>query len=401
MGQVAQSPLPPSQRIDAIDVLRGFALFGVLAINLHTQFRVTLFEQFIDEPPASNLDRITSIFLSYTFEFKSIAIFSFLFGVGLAVQFDRLGNVGHRDRIMWRRLAILLTFGLIHLIFIWNGDILTQYAAAGLITLPLLKFSTRTVLIGGLACLLFYFTLPFITLPFSFPDEAWLISHIAEARHIYGTGGFYDIFAFRLQELPEIAKLLIYIFPRTLALILLGVTFWRSGMIDKIARRSGLYSACAVALIGIGLLCEAHQKGAITLMEADPFLPIWAKMVTNFINEFGPLALALGYVLGIITLVQRHGTNQLYAPMAAVGRMAFSNYISQSLILSLLFYGIGFGLMGQVGATSGLALSVAIYTGQAVWSQYWLNTHRFGPLEWAWRSLTYGKRQQWQAAGHI
>lgn len=391
MEQATESPLPPSQRVDAIDVLRGFALFGVLAINLDTQFRVTLFEQFIGEPASSSWDKIASIALSYIFEFKSIAIFSFLFGVGLAVQFDRLGNSGHRDRLMYRRLAILLAFGLVHLIFVWNGDILTQYAVAGLIVLPLLKLSTRHLLVSGLACLLFYFTLPFMTLPFSFPDETWLVAHIAEARHIYGTGGLYDIFAFRLQELPEIAKLLIYIFPRTLALILLGATFWRSDMIDKIAQRSAHYTAYAVSLIAIGLLCEAQQKGVIILLEVGPFSTMWIKIVASLINELGPPAIASGYVLGIIILVQRHGAKHRFAPMAAIGRMAFSNYILQSMILSLLFYGIGFGLMGHVGAASGLLISTVIYAGQAFWSQYWLKTHRFGPLEWAWRSLTYGK----------
>jgi len=118
--------------------LRGFALFGVLAINLDTEFRVTLYEQFFTERAAGALDRLAQTILSLGFEFKAITLFSVLFGVGLAIQFDRLAANPRRTMLLIRRLAVLLGFGLVHLLLVWNGDILTEYAIAGLLILPLL-----------------------------------------------------------------------------------------------------------------------------------------------------------------------------------------------------------------------------------------------------------------------
>src|ERR1051325_1632697 len=128
---------PISSRIEAVDVLRGLALFGILAINLDTQFRVTLFEQFL--PPSksgSMLDDSIAAFLKVAIEFKAFCLFSLLFGMGLAMQFEHLARRSDRTILLLRRLLALLAFGLIHLALIWNGDILTEYALAGFVVLP-------------------------------------------------------------------------------------------------------------------------------------------------------------------------------------------------------------------------------------------------------------------------
>src|SRR3954447_24588523 len=146
-------PVPAAERIWAIDALRGLALLGVLAINLHTEFRVSLFEQFLAPPRASGLDGLAATFLSFAFEFKAISLFSILFGVGLAIQHERLARSPRRLPLLFRRLLALLAFGLIHLFLIWNGDILTEYALAGLIVLPFL-FGPRWLLSCGAATFL-------------------------------------------------------------------------------------------------------------------------------------------------------------------------------------------------------------------------------------------------------
>src|SRR5215467_2812890 len=143
-------PVNPSDRIDSIDALRGVALLGVLAMNLVMEFRVSFFERFFLPVgrSASPLDRVVETVLMLAVDLKAFALFSLLFGVGLAIQFEHLSASPHRSLLLFRRLIVLLTFGLIHLCLIWNGDILTEYALAGLIVLPFL-FGPRWLLVNG------------------------------------------------------------------------------------------------------------------------------------------------------------------------------------------------------------------------------------------------------------
>src|SRR5262245_980657 len=138
-GAAPPRPTGSAERIDAIDVLRGIALLGVVAMNVVTEFRVSIFERFLFPKPAlSPIDGIVETILMLFVDLKAFALFSLLSGVGLAIQFERLGKSGRRAVLLVRRLAVLLLFGLIHLCLIWNGDILTQYALAGFIVLPFL-----------------------------------------------------------------------------------------------------------------------------------------------------------------------------------------------------------------------------------------------------------------------
>jgi hypothetical protein len=135
---VAAAPVNPGERIDAIDILRGIALFGVLAINVVNEFRVSFFEEFLPVPSTTGtLDRAVQTFLTMAVELKAMALFSLLFWIGMAIQFERLAPDPRRGRLLARRLAILLVIGVAHLFLIWNGDILTEYSLAGFIVLPL------------------------------------------------------------------------------------------------------------------------------------------------------------------------------------------------------------------------------------------------------------------------
>jgi uncharacterized membrane protein YeiB len=147
------SPVPTAtadhRRLESIDILRGLALFGVLSVNLVTEFRVSIFEQFLPQARERDLiNRAVIWFVHNALELKAFALFSFLFGVGMAMQFERLSNTGRPLYWLTRRLLVLLSFGLIHLLLIWNGDILTEYALARLMVLPLL-YASRKVLGSG------------------------------------------------------------------------------------------------------------------------------------------------------------------------------------------------------------------------------------------------------------
>jgi uncharacterized protein len=379
----SQGPIAPSQRIEAIDVLRGLALFGVIAINVVFEFRVDIFEQFL---PATGtlpaLDRILKDVLAAAVELKAFALFSFLFGVGLAIQFDRLANHPRRVALLVRRLVVLLLIGAVHLFLIWNGDILVEYAVAGLIVLPLLFGPGWLALVAATASLVFFVAMPLLPPVVEFPSQPWIRDHIAQAASAYGDGGFLDVLAFRIREIPAIFPLHVLIFPRTIALFLFGALVWRSGILRRASQHRRLLFGLAVG----GVVCG----GALTLAAEGYVAFGWSWRAREAVERLGGVILASGYGAAVIGLVSVPSGQRMLAWAAPVGRMAFSNYLAQSLLLGWIFYGYGLGLFGRLGVTAALAIGVVVYAVEVAISVWWLGRYRYGPVEWLWRSLMYG-----------
>jgi len=381
-GAAPPRPISPAERIDAIDVLRGLALLGVVAMNAVTIFRVSIFERFLfPKPPASPIDSAVETILMLAVDLKALALFSLLFGAGLAIQFERLARSERRNVLLIRRLVVLLAFGLIHLCLIWNGDILTEYALAGFIVLPFL-FGPRWLLaVAALASLGVYLAIQAFPPPGLWPGTPALGQDVAEAHRIYPTGGFLDVLAFRIREIPLIATLHVYIFPRTIGLFLLGAFAWRSGILRNPPLR--LLFAIAAACIGLG--------AALILAHAGRFVA--GGRIELLAEPLGTIVLALGYGAAIIGIANLERGKRLLGWAAPLGRMAFTNYLAQSVILGWIFYGYGLGLFGQLGVTSALAIAVAVYFAQVPFSAWWLGRYRYGPVEWLWRTLMYGAAQ--------
>ncbi len=360
------TPMPSTERIDAIDILRGIALFGVMAINLVMEFRVSIFEQFQGpQTLASPIDRAIETILTQAIELKAFALFSLLFGAGLAIQFDRLAASERRIVLLLRRLTVLLMFGIVHLCLIWNGDILTEYALAGFIVLPFL-FGPRWLLaVAALAFLALYLAMQAFPPEGLFPSRAVIFRDVMDANRIYATGGFLDVLAFRWRELALVAPLHVFIFPRTIGLFLVGALAWRSGIVQN--TRALLIIAVAAIALGAGFFGSVEPLGII--------------------------ALALGYGAAILGIARFDLGMTLLGWAAPLGRMAFTNYVVQSVIFGWIFYGYGLGLFGRLGITQALAIGIAVYVGQVLFSAWWLRRYRYGPLEWLWRTLMYGVRQ--------
>ncbi|WP_426408814.1 DUF418 domain-containing protein [Bradyrhizobium ganzhouense] len=360
-------PTSSAERIDAIDVLRGIALFGVMAINVVMEFRISIFDQFLGPRMlASPIDRAIETILTQAVELKAFALFSLLFGAGLAIQFDRLATSERRTALLVRRLAVLLVFGLVHLCLIWNGDILTEYALAGFIVLPFL-FGPRWLLtLAALVSLALYLAMQAFPPAGLFPSRAAIWQDVMDANRIYATGGFRDVLAFRLREIPLIASLHAFVFLRTIGLFLVGALAWRSGIVHN-AR-----SLLAIALPAIGLGAGLLYRG---------------------MEPLGTILLALGYGAAILGIAHFERGKKLLGWAAPLGRMAFTNYVAQSVIFGWIFYGYGLGLFGRLGITPALAIGIIVYAGQLRFSTWWLRHYRYGPLEWLWRSLMYGVRQ--------
>jgi uncharacterized protein len=375
-------PVNPSDRIDSIDALRGVALLGVLAINLVMEFRVSIFEQFLPAGrPASPLDRAVETVLMLAVDLKAFALFSLLFGVGLAIQFEHLSASPRRALLLFRRLIVLLTFGLIHLCLIWNGDILTEYALAGLIVLPFL-YGPRWLLAGGAAAFLGLYLAMQVWPPAGlFPSFGSIQRDVQEANQIYATGSFGEVLAFRLREIPLFVPLHIYMFPRTLGLFLFGAFVWRSGALRK--PHQVLLFSTATGCIGLGaFLILPGSSGAVAAMG-----------IGKLATPLGTILLALGYGALILAIANLASGKALLGWAAPLGRMAFTNYLAQSLIFGWIFYGYGLGLFGSIGAAKAFAIGLAVYIAQVFFSAWWLGRYRYGPVEWLWRTLMYGTLQ--------
>jgi uncharacterized protein len=285
--------------------------------------------------------------------------------------------------VLLRRLAVLLVIGLIHLVLIWNGDILTEYAVAGLVALPFL-FGPRWLLaVGALMFLTLYLMLPHLLPAGMFPGADLLTAHVAAANRIYGAGGFLDVLAFRIQELPLIVPLHSYVFPRTIGLFLFGSFVWRIGILHKPSAHSPLLLGSAAGAICLGaVLTFATANG------------IFGSGWFNFhAGQLTPVVLAIGYAAAVIGLTNFAGGRSLLGWAAPLGRMAFTNYLAQSIIFGWIFYGYGLGLFGRLGAASALGIGIAVYIGQVLFSAWWLGRYRYGPVEWLWRTLMYGVSQ--------
>ncbi len=354
-GSPRLQPVETSERYAVLDLVRGFALFGVLLVNLLYFFRVSLFDHIVNphsHPGAVN--QAVDDFVARWIEFKAFDLFALTFGVGVAVQAERASNAG---AFLLRRFLILLAFGLLHMTLVSNVDILTLYALCGIALIAFLRLPAVALAILGTAAVFAPSILPVPALP----GAAALRAHAAEATRVYSQGTFAAMPAFRWQEtLRLIVPLLLAVAQRTFGLMLAGIAIWRSGIIrDPGRHRRLLWSICALAAaIGIGLKLDV------------------------------PLAVAYG--AAVLAWRRSERAKRWTAPFEAAGRMAFTNYLTQSLVFAAVFN--GFGLFGRIPTAAAAASGVAFYSVQLGFSRWWLARHRFGPFEWVWRSLTYGRR---------
>jgi uncharacterized protein len=323
----------------------------------------------------------TDYAIAFLLESKAFAIFSFLFGVGMAMFFDRARRLGRKRAsvLLLRRLAVLAIFGFLHML-VWNGDILLLYALAGLFAFPALLVGPRMALCLAVAVVLPY--LVGVTLP-GLPSQATMLSHGAAATRVYGSAGFREIIVFRSQETYRyILPLLLGSLPRVLALIFVGMASYRLGWLADRPRHSRRY--LAAALVGLAIGCGARSL---------ELLAVRSETLARLASTFASVPFAFGYValfLWASADPQRRSLVHIFAP---IGRMALSNYLFQSVLLGFVFFGYGLGLFGRLASAPVSAGGIVLYSVQVCVSRAWLECFRFGPVEWLWRSLTWGCAQ--------
>ena len=383
------APVARQARIEDIDVIRGFALFGVLMMNLATAFRIPFFAG----PPSmgTGIDHVVGRAEFLLLANKSMSLFSILFGAGLAIFLER-ASARDPHGAMWllaRRLLLLLAFGLAHIFLLWNGDILVSYALTGLLALLFIRLRPSVLLATSAACIL----LP--SLGVAWPallalSDTHVAGHYEEALRVYGTGSYLDIVRFRAHEVVHIVwRAYVYFWPHELKNMLVGIVIWRSGILR--APLEHLRTLRWTALVGIVLGSSfAIHRAIIAELYDTPAPPSVGRSLLFWTSL---LLFSLGYGAGIILLLHSTRSRKWVAAVAPLGRMAFTNYLTQSIVFSTVFYGYGFGLVGKLGYAITALVGVGFYILQGIFSTIWLRHFRFGPFEWAWRSLTYGQLQ--------
>ena len=392
------APVDYRGRIQAIDVIRGFALFGVVWMNLFENTTRMVPHALLAALSTAPADRVVGFLSSWLMQGKAQCLFGILFGFGFAVFSERVARRQANARLLYaRRLTALLVFGWAHLVFLWWGDILHDYALLGFLLLltPRLPSPLMLALAVALLCL----SGPLATLVASMaghdlPAElgyahAQLNRALWQSLSAGDYGATVRASLLRLRLLYDGAGAITLVAP-LIGQFLLGAWLFRQGWLQDVAAHGRLFRrAVGIGLpIGIALAWLAPLR---RLLPATAILPV---PLADIFDDIGTLVLALGYGAAIALLATCRSTATPVVGLAAFGRMALTNYVAQSFFYFFIEDGFGLDLFTRTGVTTDLAFGVMVSLCQIALSTWWLGRFGFGPLEWLWRSVTYGKWQQ-------
>ena len=424
------APVDAPHRVVTLDVLRGFAILGVLVANT-----LTFAYPMASSPPGAEAwrgtgwaDRIAALLVGLLVEGKFYTLLSVLFGVGLAMQAGRAKAAGRPFGPFYlRRAAVLFSIGVLHGVLLYAGDILAFYAIVSVAALPFLKLPPRwltaaaltSALLGVATLSLYAWSHPARPYPaprdWSVPGEQLrqsldpiergaadvleragvqrqqFFDMMADEARIYRAGSWMEITRFR-----AITALLLLLPSKVLLLGLMVLAFFLCGMrlvrSPLFIQQDGATLAHCRSLLyaGVpsGLLLTVVAGGVPAMLPHSAFFApslYWA-------GTFGGVLLqSLGYCGGLLLVCARHPRGIVVRALSAVGRTALSNYILQSVVLGLVFYGNGLGLVTRLTALPVVTLAVPVFALETWLSLAWLRWHAMGPVEWMWRSLAYGR----------
>lgn len=433
------TPITAAERIETIDILRGFAIFGILSVNMY-YFANPFFTAMADTGRYPGVaEQIARHLIGFFCEGKFYSLFSFLFGLGLAIQMQRAAARGARfARFFARRLLVLLGIGICHLVFLWSGDILIVYSLLGFVLLLVRRWNLKSLIIlafiSHLVPLVFMSgltaldsasrqqpttstaptratapaaaaaspTTPATTtaatsahedVSFEFDMEAFFSEWVDSGYEVHSNGTYLEILVYRVQDyLTGFTFVVLFMWGSILGMFLFGLYAGRREILHDVSANREFIRRVMLWGLPLGVLGNlAYVLPGVFVDQAD--MSGWLQIIFFAGHVVGAPGMCFFYAGAITLLVQQDTWHRLLSPLAAVGRMALTNYLTHSLICTTVYNAYGFGLYGQAGYARGLLLTFAIYLAQIPLSNWWLSHFRFGPAEWFWRSLTYGKRQ--------
>jgi len=395
-------PVAPRERIVFLDVLRGLALAGIVVANIRgfgSPMEAYNRPRLLWNSPA---DQAANFLLETLVTGKFLTIFSILFGLGFAIQVDRARERGARFvRLYLRRMAILALFGAAHVLLLWWGDILLSYAVAGALLLLFRNRNQESLIRWSLAlywlpvALFLGLTMLSALEPMATAPEApgRLAGAMRHATAVYRSADGMAIFHQRIEDWRAFNASFPVVLPRILGLFLFGFWLWREGVVQRPAAYAGRLRRWLPWFLTVGLVGNLVSAAVNYVYQPDLAQPGPAAAVLWVAASAGVPALSLAIGSAVLLAGLRPGWRRFLEPFSYVGRTALTNYILQSVIGTWIFYGLGLGYFGTVSPLEGVGLAIGIYLIQVWASGLWLRWFRFGPLEWLWRTLTYGRWQ--------
>jgi uncharacterized protein len=401
-----QEPTQVQERIAAIDILRGFALLGIILVNFAGS----------EAARTGGVDDQVRRLLGFLISSKFYTTFSFLFGLGFALQLLRARMRQSRIVPVYiRRMAVLFLIGAFHAVFIWSGDVLKYYAVMGLFLILFRNLPGKVLLIFAILSLAFEF---WTYMPNSPPDR---FTAMLPARHNPERQQMKDLertlqYA-RLREAGQAMSLAIrsgtygqvvesrfrfekarsgflgaYFWPSAFAMFLLGLYAGRRGIFHDLVGRRKFLSRVMWTVLPLALVFNLfYGYGPQIFGRLYQQMPDWASNVLYVLA--GPMG-SLFYISGLLLLlVKSKRWSKRLGFLRWVGRMPLTNYLMQSVVGTLVYYHYGLSLFSRLSYLHGLLLTVAVFAAQIPLSRWWLSKFEFGPVEWLWRTLTYGKFQ--------
>lgn len=408
------NPASAAERLPLLDALRGFAIGGVFLSNLlmwHSGGFLMPPER-MQEVMSSPVNMAVGFTFSVLVMGRFVSILTFMFGLGFMVQAGRAEERGESaGRLHARRLFAMLLIGLAHMSALWYGDFLHTYAVLGLALLLFRRLSPRALLVWGLALVLV--GQPLVDAAVRLGPSLWTspeaLAAQAEAegpsREAWRAATFASISggSFLTQVRTNLAVYrhqflqwhVLGFYVGTLGKYLLGAWAARVGLLHDVPRHRRALRRLLAGGLALGVLAFASGMVFRYLARGGklPQGSALLMMARHYLQELGAVGVAALYVAAFALLFQRPRLGRALNLLAPAGRMALTNYLGQSVFYVLIFTGVGLGLLGKLGPPACTAIVVGLYSLQILASHLWLSRFRFGPAEWVWRSLTYGKAQ--------
>ncbi|QFT88317.1 hypothetical protein FIU87_06655 [Bacillus sp. THAF10] len=379
------NPIQEKERIVALDIVRGLAILGIFLVNMPSFFAPVIYTnpmEYWTEAKDIFVFNAVDIFAQASF----YTLFSFLFGYGFIIFTNRIAEKGLSvPKYFTRRLLVLLIIGVIHAFFVWHGDILITYAICGFALLLARNMSAKAMVWTGTAIIAVQVTLISLLLLVSqklmgdFDPYAGMEMLIKQSLEVYANGTFMEITKQRIYDWSYVnISGFIFILVSIIPMFFLGAAAAKAQWLTKVEEKLSIMKKLWITTFLLAVIFK--------------LLPYYTEK--NFVTEYlqdgiGGPASAIFYFLTVVLATRTNVGIKVLSPLQYVGKMSLSNYLLQSIVFSIVFYGYGFGLYGQFTPFYGLLVVIGFFTLQVIISKIWVARFYYGPAEWLWRAGTY------------